>query len=160
MKFKCDKCSRPATVHLTEIRKGQKIEKHLCEDCAVSEGVTIKPNVPISKLLEDFILQSPAGASERTCEICGIRFSEFRKHGLLGCPHDYDTFEEALQPLLERTHEGAGQHVGKVPRRAGPDQKKMNTLLRLRAQLKAAVVAEDYEEAAKLRDQIKDLETP
>ncbi len=160
MKFKCDKCSRPATVHLTEIRKGRKIEKHLCEDCAVSEGVTIKPNVPISKLLEDFILQSPAEVSERTCEICGIRFSEFRKHGLLGCPHDYDAFEEALRPLLERTHEGAGQHVGKVPRRAGPDQKKMNALLRLRAQLKAAVVAEDYEEAAKLRDQIKDLETP
>ena len=98
--------------------------------------------------------------SERTCEICGIRFSGFRKHGLLGCPHDYDAFEEALRPLLERTHEGAGQHVGKVPRRAGPDQKKMNALLRLRAQLKAAVVAEDYEEAAKLRDQIKDLETP
>ena len=160
MKFKCDKCSKPATVHLTEITNGQKIEKHLCEDCAVSEGITIKANVPISKLLEDFILQGPAEAPEQTCEICGIRLSEVRKHGLLGCPHDYDAFEDALGPLLKRAHEGGTQHVGKIPRRAGPDQRKMNSLLRLRAQLKAAVVAEDYEKAARLRDQIKDLETP
>ena len=50
MKGKCDNCGRPATVHLTEITNGQKLEKHLCEECAVAEGITIKANIPISKL--------------------------------------------------------------------------------------------------------------
>jgi len=159
MKFKCDNCGKPATVYLTEITNGQKTEKHLCEDCAAAEGITLKANVPISQLLEDFILQSaPASLSDRTCEVCGMSFSSFRKQGLLGCPNDYDAFNEALEPLLSRAHEGATQHVGKVPQRAGTDQKKMNAILRLRAQLKAAVSEEDYERAARLRDQIKELE--
>lgn len=158
MKFKCDKCGKTATVHLTEITDGQKIEKHLCEQCAASEGVTLK--LPISQLLEDFILQSaPSEIADKTCQVCGMSFSKFRTKGLLGCPNDYDAFEEALEPLLSRAHEGATQHIGKVPRRAGAGQKKMNTILKLRARLHAAVSAEDYELAAKLRDQIKDMET-
>jgi len=158
MKFKCDKCGKPATVYLTEITNGQKIEKHLCEQCAASEGVTLK--LPISQLLEDFILQSaPSEIADRTCHVCGMSFSEFRKKGLLGCPNDYDAFEDALEPLLSRAHEGATQHIGKIPRRASAGQKKMNTILKLRAQLHRAVSTEDYELAAKLRDQIKDLET-
>jgi len=157
MKFKCDKCGKPATVYLTEITDGQKIEKHLCEACAAKEGVTLK--LPISQLLEDFILQSaPGEVADRTCEVCGMSFSQFRKKGLLGCPNDYDAFAEALEPLLSRAHEGATQHIGKVPHRAGAGQRKMNTILKLRAQLHQAVTAEDYEQAARLRDQIKELE--
>ncbi len=160
MKYKCDKCNKPATIHLTEIVDGQKFEKHLCEDCASTEGITIKANVPISQLLEDFVLQSAAGKdiTDLTCEVCGMTFSEFREKGLLGCPYDYDAFEPALAGLLERAQEGATQHVGKVPHRVGSDQKKQNSLLRLRAQLKAAINSEDYERAAILRDQIKEFE--
>jgi len=160
MKSKCDNCDKPATVHLTEIVDGQKIEKHLCEDCAATEGITIKADVPISQLLEDFILHGSAApeVAERTCDVCGMSFSDFRKNGLLGCSHDYDAFSDVLEPLLVRAHEGASQHIGKVPRRAGRDQKKMNTILRLRADLKKAVAAEDYERAAELRDEIKKLE--
>jgi len=160
MKSKCDNCDKPATVHLTEIVDGQKIEKHLCEDCAATEGITIKTDVPISQLLEDFILHGTAGAevADRTCDVCGMSFSDFRSNGLLGCSHDYDAFSEVLEPLLERAHEGASQHIGKVPRRAGSDQKMINAVLRLRAELKKAVTAEDYERAAELRDQIKKLE--
>lgn len=159
MKFTCDKCGKPATVHLTEITDGQKIEKHLCENCAVSEGITIKVNVPISQLLEDFILQGTAAEeTAKVCEVCGIGLSEIRKQGLLGCPNDYDAFAEALEPILRRAHEGGVQHVGKVPRRAGTDQKKATALLRLRAALKAAIVAENYEQAAQLRDRIKEME--
>ncbi len=159
MKFKCDHCDKPATVHLTEITNGQKSEKHLCEDCAVSQGITIKSSVPISQLLEDFILQSvSAEASETTCEICGLTFGAFRKQGLLGCPNDYEAFQEALVPLLEHAQEGSSQHTGKVPHRAGKDQKRMNSVLKLRGELKAAVAAEDYERAAALRDHLKELE--
>lgn len=163
--MKCDKCDKPATVHLTEIIGGQKTEKHLCEDCAAGEGITIKSNVPISQLLEDFILQTsptdpgkPQERPELRCEVCGLTFSEFRSSGLLGCPHDYDAFEPALDGLLERTHEGVTQHVGKLPRRAGADQRKTNQMLRLRADLRRAIAAEDYERAAQIRDRIKELE--
>ena len=148
-----------ATVHLTEIVNGQKIEKHLCEKCAASEGLTVKANVPISQLLEDFILQtSDSDAQEPVCEVCGMTFSEFRQQGRLGCPHDYDAFSEALPDLLDRAQNGATEHVGKVPRHSGRDQKRQNAILRLRAQLRGAIAAEDYEQAAGLRDQIKELE--
>lgn len=160
MSIKCDQCDRPATIHLTEIVDGEKLEKHLCEDCASSEGITIKSNLPLSQLLEDFVLQTAEGkeSSELTCDVCGLTLSEFRDQALLGCPHDYDAFDPALVPLLERAQEGASQHIGKVPHRAGGDQRKQNAILRLRAQLKGAVAAEDYERAAALRDQIKELE--
>jgi protein arginine kinase activator len=160
MKHECDNCGKPATVHLTEIVDGQKNEKHLCEDCAASEGITIKANLPISQLLEDFILQtaSKEGATEAKCEVCGLTFAEFRQRGVLGCPNDYEAFEQALRPILQRAQGGAEQHIGRVPRRAGTTQHKQTEALRLRAQLKAAVAAEDYEQAARLRDQIRELE--
>jgi len=160
MKHTCDHCGKPATVHLTEINGGQKIEKHLCEHCAASEGITVKADVPISQLLENFVLQgSPVSAPEQeACDLCGIRFSEFRKQGLLGCPHDYDVFGALLEPLLERSHEGASQHIGKVPRQAGKDQMRTNAILRLRNELKAAIAREDYEQAVEIRDQIKEWE--
>lgn len=160
MKHNCDKCNKPATIHLTEIIDGQKIEKHLCQDCAASEGITVKADVPISQLLEDFILQS--GAVEETreavCDVCGMTFTEFREGGLLGCPNDYDAFDKALSPLLERAQEGATQHTGRVPGSASAAQQRQTALLRLRAQLKAAIAREDYEQAAVLRDQVKELE--
>lgn len=160
MKFKCDNCEKAATIHLTEIIGGEKVEKHLCETCAVDEGITIKSNVPISELLEDFILQTSAGVelSELTCDICGMSFSEFRNQGVLRCPHDYDAFKQALEPLLRRAQEGGIEHIGKVPHRAGAVEKKQNAILRLRAQLKAAIASEDYEQAASLRDEIQEME--
>jgi protein arginine kinase activator len=96
--------------------------------------------------------------ADLACDVCKITFGEFRQKGLLGCPHDYDAFERALLPLLHRAQDGTTQHVGKVPHRAGSSQKKQNAILRLRGQLKDAVASEDYERAAALRDQIKQLE--
>ncbi len=161
MKIKCDKCTKPATIHLTEIVEGQKTERHLCEDCAATEGITVKADVPISQLLEEFILQgSSEQRSELACDVCGTTFQEFQEHALLGCPRDYDVFREPLTPILERSHEGATEHIGKVPSGADSDQKKQTELLRVRAELRSAVNAEDYERAAALRDQLKDLENP
>jgi protein arginine kinase activator len=159
---KCDKCDKPATVYLTEILEGQKIQKHLCEECAASEGITVKTNVPISQLLEEFVLQSSGGPAlaELKCDVCGMTFKEFRQQGLLGCPHDYEVFSRPLENLLQRAHEGAVQHIGKTPGKAGSDVERHTSILRLRGELREAVTAEDYERAASLRDQIKQLEKP
>lgn len=157
---KCDKCDKPASVYLTEIIDGQKIQKHLCEDCAAGEGITVKTNIPISQLLEEFVLQSAGGPqlAELKCDVCGMTFKEFRQRGLLGCPHDYEVFARPLEGLLHRAQEGASQHIGKTPAVAGGDVARQTSILRLRSELQGAVEAEDYERAAALRDQIKEWE--
>jgi protein arginine kinase activator len=158
----CDKCGKPATILLTDVVDGKLTERKLCQACAAEEGVVVKTNMSLNELLEDFVLHTTGAAAvpELSCDVCGLTFAEFRKQKLLGCPHDYDAFETALRPLIEGAHGGASQHVGKAPHRSGGQQQKQNALLRLRADLKKAVAAEDYERAAMLRDQIQELEAP
>src|ERR1700744_6075006 len=163
--LKCDICNNPATVHLTEIRNGKKIEKHLCEQCAAqSEGLPVKSHTPINELLTNFVLAHSGLQKEQqgtTCEHCGITWAEFRQNGLLGCEHDYELFECDLTPLLQRAHEGATHHVGKVPTRrggTGVPMKKTVDLSKLRKELQRAIEDGDYEKAAKLRDSIKQAE--
>lgn len=163
MERKCDKCNRRATHHSVEIIKGQKIEKHLCEAHAAEAGMSMKAaNTPINELLTNFVkLHSGASgvtsARELTCDSCGLTFSEFREHTLLGCPQCYTAFEPQLGSLLERAHDGGGNHVGKVPRRAGSGQDRQEQLMQLRQRLDDAVTREDYELAARLRDDIHRL---
>lgn len=144
-----------------EIIKGQKIEKHLCEKHAAEAGLTIKAvHTPINELLTNFVKMH--GGSEQdqqlTCDECGLTFSQFRESSLLGCPDCYEAFESSLSPLLERAHEGAAQHMGKVPQRAGTGQQRQQQLLQMRKQLAHAVDLEDFELAARLRDQIQRFE--
>ena len=173
MNRKCDHCDQHATHHSVEIIKGQKIEKHLCDEHAAQEGLatTKALQTPINELLTNFVklhqgaVVAGAGAgaeasaaADPTCDNCGLTFAQFREHSLLGCPRCYAAFEAQLAPLLERAHEGASHHVGKVPHRAGAGEQKQQKLLRLRKRLSDAVTAEDYEQAAKLRDEVKTLE--
>jgi protein arginine kinase activator len=165
--MKCDNCKNQATVHLTEIKNGKKIEKHLCEQCAAQqEGVPVKSHTPINELLTNFVLAHSgqlAKEQSNTCEACGITWAEFRQNGLLGCEHDYAAFEADLLPLLQRAHENGSHHRGKTPARrggaVGGPAKKQVDLARLRKDLQRAVEGEDYERAAKLRDQIREAET-
>jgi protein arginine kinase activator len=160
----CQKCKKnQATVHLTDIVKEEKHERHLCDECAQAENVTIKSHTPINELLASFVMNQ-AGAQELAdlkCELCGTTFVEFRNNGLLGCPNDYDVFEEALLPLLERAHgEGATHHVGKAPSgRTEESDTRQRDLQLLRRQLNEAVESEDYEAAAEIRDKIKTLDS-
>ncbi len=165
MKSKCDQCNRPATHHSVEIISGQKIEKHLCDLHAAEDGLVIKSaHTPINELLTKFVkLHSgeeaiASATTNLTCDNCGLTFAEFRETSLLGCPHCYKAFEQPLGPLLERAHEGGTHHIGKVPRRAGAGEQRQMALQRLRRQIDDAVVAEDYELAARLRDDIHQME--
>jgi protein arginine kinase activator len=169
--MKCDKCDNQAVVHLIEIHNGQKVEKHLCEEHAVEEGVTVKvTNAPINELLEKFVLkhsgQSEPGSEDSTmpaadlvCGDCGMTYTEFRKGALLGCPNCYVAFEAPLMPLLERAHAGGTQHLGKVPRQIGLDERRQHRLMQLRRELDDAVAGEQYERAANLRDEVRQIES-
>jgi protein arginine kinase activator len=150
-------------VHLIEIVDGKKIEKHLCEQHAADEGVAVKvTNAPINELLEKFVLKHSGGRSdetELTCESCGMSYETFRKRGLLGCPQCYEAFESALKPLLARAHEDATCHIGKAPEQCAASVHRQQRLMQLRRELDRAVAAEQYETAARLRDEVADLES-
>ena len=166
MKRKCDQCNRPATHHSVEIDKGNKVEKHLCDLHAAQEGMNVKSvHAPINELLTNFVkLHSGEAAAVKAvsadapCSACGMAFAEFKESSLLGCPVCYKSFDQQLGPLLERAHEGGTHHIGKVPRRAGVNEHRHVALQRLRGQLDEAVEAEDYELAARLRDDLKELD--
>ncbi|MCG3137185.1 MAG: Protein-arginine kinase activator protein [Phycisphaerae bacterium] len=164
MPIQCQRCkAAPATVHLTDIAQGEKYERHLCADCAEEEGVVMKTQqAPLNEIVTKFIMHKAAAQelADLTCPQCGLTFVEFRGSGLLGCPNDYVAFQRALDPLIERSHGGTLQHVGKVPNRAGNQVQSKISLIRLRRELQQAITEEDYELAARLRDQIKELETP
>ncbi|MBI1370403.1 MAG: hypothetical protein GC162_17340 [Planctomycetes bacterium] len=159
----CDHCKNPATVHLIEMTKaGQKVEKHLCEEHARQEGIMVKVNqAPINELLEKFVMKHSGTTVSPTtlrCDRCGLTYEEFRKTGLLGCADCYTAFGSALMPLLERAHEGAGRHLGKVPAHAGASEVRQQRLRQLREELDRAVAAEQYERAATLRDKLSQVE--
>jgi len=87
-----------------------------------------------------------------------MTFKQFRSHGRLGCPHDYEEFHDDLLPLLESIH-GETQHVGKFPPKVSDVNRRQFQLIRLRNELKTAIDEEAYERAAQLRDEIQTLES-
>ncbi len=163
MSLLCQRCNEAkATVHITDTVP-EKRERHLCEECAEKEGVIIKSSHhTTNEILQQFIKHKTGlGAGEdATCPKCGMTFREFQLKGLLGCPHDYEAFRALLKPLIERAHEGATHHVGKVPSSADESLSKQAGLLRLRRQLQDAIAKENYELAARVRDQIQALDQP
>ncbi len=160
----CQQCKKQAaTVHITEIEHGEKHEHHLCESCATETktGIATPKMVPFGKTLAEFVMKNASAKelAKLTCPQCNTTFVEFRNSGLLGCPCDYDAFEKALVPLIERAHERSSHHVGKIPRRLGTPRPVENDLVHLRGELNKAVGLEQYEKAAALRDKIRILET-
>jgi protein arginine kinase activator len=158
---KCQLCSKPATVHLTEIVSNQKREVHLCRECADNQQLFQPPPLNVSAILQTLIGQHLGPQTDAlarlVCPTCGIRYMEFRAQGRLGCPHDYEVFRVGLEPLLQRIHR-AVRHQGKAPRRGPTPPEKFAELADLRRQLQTAVEAEAYEEAARLRDLLRQKE--
>ena len=156
---KCQRCQSPATLHVTEILSESKVEEvHLCEACAPKYFQESQSKPSPGKALTKDVGDADEGIfSTQACPQCGLKFVEFRNSGRLGCPHDYESFRQDLAPLLENIH-GETRHVGKTPRRYPQTKKTESELLQLRGRLKQAVSREDYEEAAKLRDRIRQLE--
>jgi protein arginine kinase activator len=156
---KCQKCTKAATLHITEVLSDDRYEElHLCEECAHKYLYEPQPKKVAGKGLESLEDAEETGSlNQRECPVCGIKFVEFRNSGRLGCPHDYQEFREELLPLLENIH-GETRHAGKTPRRLPQTKHTQLELVKLRKQLHQAVTQEAYEEAARLRDRIRQLE--
>jgi protein arginine kinase activator len=157
--MKCNKCPNAATLHITEILGEDNVEElHLCEVCAhkyLSEPQPKAGGKAVAKAAGDD--EEEMAAAQHECELCGIKFVDFRNTGRLGCPHDYDVFRDELLQLLENIH-GETKHAGKAPKRLPHNKQAQAELTQLRKQLSQAVHREAYEEAARLRDRIRQLE--
>lgn len=158
----CDICGKnQATVHLTEIIDDQMSELHLCEECARQKSAAMEQQFGLSDLLAGLAnFEKPEKEAETVtakCPKCGLTYADFRKIGRLGCGECYVAFRKYLAPLLKKIH-GSIQHVGKSPLRTNAAPKKKIDLQDMRARLTKAIADEEFEEAARLRDQIKELE--
>ena len=161
--MQCDICNKKkATVHLTEIIDEQMSELHLCEDCAREKSVQMEQQFGLADLLAGLTdFSKPSKEVEKVklkCPSCGLSYEDFRKVGRLGCSQCYHTFSEHLAVLLKKIH-GSGQHSGKTPvKMAESVKEKVTTLQELRSQLHKAIQNENFEEAARIRDKIHELE--
>ena len=160
----CDGCGKnQATVHLTEIVDDQMNELHLCEECARKKSQDAEQNFGLGDLLGGMAdinkNEKDKESASVKCPNCGLTYADFKKIGRLGCGDCYNAFKKYLAPLLKRIH-GSSQHVGKSPvfAKKALGLKKGIDIQELRNKLQRAVEQEQFEEAARLRDQIKDLE--
>lgn len=156
----CECGQAEATVHEIIIKGGKKIERHFCEKCARAQGIQVDPQQPVKDLLSTILQTAKSGtgaAGPAACPACGLAFTAFRQSGLLGCPRCYEAFEARLIPLIERAHEGASRHVGKRPVRAAPGLEEQRAVA-LRRLLDQAVATEQFERAARLRDELRKIE--
>lgn len=159
----CDVCGKnQATVHLTEIVDEQMNELHLCEECAKQKSIQMEQQFGLSDLLAGLAeFEKPEDADKEglrlKCPSCKLTYADFKKIGRLGCGDCYVAFKRHLGPLLKRIH-GTAQHFGKSPIKVAAISRKIDDLQELRAQLQKAVEGEAFEEAARLRDRIKELE--
>lgn len=159
----CDICGKnEATVHLTEIVNDKVKKLHLCEECAKEKGSEMEEHFGLSDLLAGLAdlggsaLEPEIGESVK-CPACGFTYHDFKKVGRLGCGECYEAFKKQLAPLLKRIH-SADRHIGKVPLSVGKTVRDTRTLQELKVRMEKAIQFEEFEEAARLRDQIKELE--
>lgn len=161
----CERCNqRQATVHLTQVINNKKVEMNICEYCAnelQQEAWGFSPQFNLHKflgsLIENDFSQAVKIDTHDNCSKCGISKNSFAKGGLLGCPSCYQSFHSQIIPLVRRVH-GTIQHTGKVPKRTGGKVRIRKEIMDLKRKLQQAVNKEEFEKAAMLRDQIKQLE--
>ena len=154
----CGHCNKQsAMIHVAETveREGKSSWdiQHLCDSCAHELGL------PHAKTLDAFFQTLPIGSVVDTkCSQCGLRVSDFRRTGRLGCEKCYEAFREPLAEVLEKAQGGKIKHVGRVPGMTGEEASRREDLAALQRKLKQAIEAEAYEDAARLRDKIRAID--
>lgn len=174
----CDLCqNEKATIFFSQVVDGKLQKVNLCKACADEKGVTDPTGFALADMLEgmgeETTTETAVETDELACPSCGFTQTDFKKTGRFGCAECYHVFDEGLDSLLEAMHKHT-QHVGKVPETfpdlpeaeipAGPEEPVMepspaDKLSDLKDALSKSVEDEDYEEAARLRDEISQLES-
>ncbi len=149
----CDECGiNPANIHLTQIQQNETHVFHLCDECARKKGINIS-------IEDELISESDPNEKilQKSCSRCGLKFSDFRNKGWLGCSGCYNTFEAEIDELLVQVH-GSSMHKGKKYSGLTAAGGSVNgQIKRLRHELAIAIKNEEFEQAAMIRDTIHSL---
>ncbi len=159
----CDICGKHAKVHLTQLVGGQIKKIALCDDCAKEKGVQDPTGFALAEMLlgktpGKVVPAAPAVAgSGRRCPSCGFTLEDLRRIRRFGCADCYTTFRDDVNQMLRGMHKGF-KHCGKVPAGLMELHQRTQRLEELRGKLDQAITSENYEEAAGLRDEIRQIE--
>lgn len=173
--MKCSHCNNnEANTHIRKTVNGKTQEMYLCSECAKELGVMDEFNFEPFTMDSFFGNLLGAGASALNslagidrCNYCGSSLNDIINSGRTGCSNCYTKFEDRLIPSIEKLH-GRTKHIGKnVTYTYEQDSKnddgkadpssKMSETDKLKAELKAAIQEQRFEDAAIIRDKIKDL---
>ena len=155
----CDVCSeKEAVVHLTQVVNDEIKEIHLCEDCAAESGLDLHSQISLTDVLLGVGGKKDVDQEtiDKTCPVCHMPFSDFKKTSRLGCQVCYEAFYKELETLLEAIQKDK-QHVGKIPAKMPAKSSAGPGIAALKNGLDSAIASENYEEAARIRDKIKRL---
>lgn len=157
--MKCQKCDEKATVHFTQLENGNMSKMSFCEACAEVEGITDLANFGLSESILPEVGETTVTATtgREECPQCGFTRQKFQQTGRLGCSQCYLTFADEILSRLGTMHRGL-RHVGKRPADYQNDPYAETLLEECRERLEEAVASENYEQAAKIRDEIQKLE--
>ncbi len=169
----CEKCKkRTATVFYNENLNGKTRSYSLCGECAAK--LHEKGDIgDITSMLGSFAdpfcdlhdnlfggffgMGSQPSLGGKKCPDCSSTFARIRQSGRVGCPTCYSVFSDELAPTLHTVH-GTTAHTGAVPARHRAKRAKAEKLKQLKRQMQEAIAKENFEAAASLRDEIKELE--
>jgi len=153
--MKCEICKQnEATVHFKQVSNGAVREMYVCKDCAAENGFDVHSPMALTDFLFGVGMSAhvEAEGDDKACPSCRLRRSEYRKSSRLGCELCYETFADELSPLVAAMHKGS-RHVGKVP----AAERVTAEIAALQQAMRRAVAAEDFEEAARLRDRVREF---
>ena len=160
--MKCEKCNeREATVLYKQTINGETTSAHLCAECAAKaqSEAGFSTHFPFGGDLFGnlFGISAPVKVPASKKCTCGASFADVRRAGKVFCAKCYETFADELAPTIHSLY-GKAVHVGRAPAKKAAARDKQNRLAKLKNDLRAAIEAENFEDAAKLRDEIKLLE--
>jgi protein arginine kinase activator len=159
--MKCEICGlKDAVIHIRQIQKDLMHELHICEECAQEKGLIREEDseLPIANLLSGLLEgKDMTGAAEvkDACPRCGMKASEFRKQGKLGCPECFAAFEKDVRSIISQMA-ARPRHSGKLPIALATEHAASAEAENMREELKEAIEREDYELAARLRDKLRE----
>lgn len=170
--MQCSECKkRPATLHLTQYINGSKKEIHVCELCAQKKGYMQQQEDPYSlhELLSGLFNFGPSQIELQSsdffdqvqtveCSKCHSTFDDFKRIGKFGCAECYDSFQDKIDSIFRKVHSGNTRHHGKIPKRKGQGLHKQREIAHYREKLQQLIASEQFEQAAIIRDKIKNLE--
>ena len=160
----CENCHQnQAAVHVQQNVNGKKTEMNLCQNCAGIVEVPVSFENIVHGFLGSFLSNpnvSVQGASEdnfKKCQSCGMSYESFKNTGRLGCADCYAAFNEPLRAVLKNV-QGSNVHQGKIPGRFFDELHNKREIDKLRLELSKSIEKEMYEDAARIRDRVRELE--